>query len=132
MPHHIGQNLQAPSSALSDITDDRRRLMHPSPRRNRSKPPNDSIVRAISGADIVSVPLVNKSPVMLAVPGEMRRIDLSAAPHDHLGGEQRQIGRSATITRKPFSSLVSFGVGEFCHMGRRGRRRRVDATDCPG
>ena len=56
------------------------------------EPPNDSIVRwRFRGADIASVPLVRRSPVMLAVPARSRGSTSAPLPHHDLGGEEREI-----------------------------------------
>jgi hypothetical protein len=72
-------------------------------------PPNDSIALAISGADIFSVPLVSNEPVKLAVPA--RLLGSASDPFRIINStaSNGRLGRSATITRRPFSSFASFG-----------------------
>src|SRR5206468_5750902 len=72
-------------------------------------PPNDSIAFAISGADIFSVPLGSKEPVKLAVPAR-----LLASASDPLRiinsiASKGKLGRSATMSRRPLASFVSWG-----------------------
>src|SRR4030095_5541830 len=75
--------------------------------------PSDSIVRAISGADIASVPLVNKSPIMLAVPARCGGSISAPLRTTTWAARSGRSCRSTTITRKPFWSLVSFGAANF-------------------
>jgi len=83
-------------------------------------PPNDSIARAISGADIVSVPFVSSVPVMLAVPAKASGSTSEPFRTTSCAAKSGRPGRSATMTRNPFSNLVSLGVANFTSRGAEG------------
>ena len=62
---------------------------------------------------MVSVPLVKNSPVNVAVPANPAGSAAAPCPIKTSAESSGSPGRSATITRKPFSSRVSFRGDKF-------------------
>ena len=84
------------------------------------EPPNDSIAVAISGADMLVVPLVKSSPARLAVPA---RSGLSASapwPMTTLAARSGSWWRSTTITRNPLPRVASCAWANLVSCGAEG------------
>ncbi len=128
MQDHIRKNAQG-RPGIVWTSRQRRRSRHPNARPIRSSPPSDSIALAICGADILSVPLVRSDPVMLAAPA--RPSGSTSAPVRTSTSAARigNPGRSATITRNPFSSLASLGCTKVISCGADAGGGRIDAAN---
>ena len=102
--------------ALLDSTT--RRALDPSQRAPDSiSPPSDSIALAIWGAVILSVPFVKSEPVMLATPARPSGSTSAPVRTSNSAASNGTPGRSATITRNPFSSRASFGSTKVISCG---------------